>query len=206
MDLNETFQRMHSGKLYDTDLPELLEIQALAQELQYRYNQTRPSEGPLRQQLLGQMLAQLGEGCYVEPPLHANWGGKFVHFGKGVYANFNLTLVDDTHIYIGDHVMIGPNVTICAGTHPISPTLRRRAVQYNLPVTIGANVWLGAGSIVLPGVTIGENTVIAAGSVVTKDIPPNVVAAGTPCRVMRPITEADEAFYRGNHPIDLESR
>ena len=114
------------------------------------------------------MFAEIGEGCYIEPPLHANWGGHHVHFGKGVYANFNLTLVDDTHIYVGDYTLIGPNVVIASAGHPIEPGLREQAYQYNMPVRIGRNCWLGAGVIVVPGVTIGDNVVIGAGSVVTK--------------------------------------
>ena len=132
------------------------------------------------------------------PPLHANWGGRHVHFGSGVYANFNLTLVDDAHIYVGDCVMFGPNVTVATAGHPIEPGLRRQAMQYNADVRIGSNVWVGAGAVILPGVTIGDDTVIGAGSVVTKDIPAGVVAVGCPCRVLRPIGPQDrEAYFRG---------
>ena len=203
MELEEIRARMQDGRLYLCDDAELVAQQLACLELQYDYNATRPGEQEKRRQLLEQMFAQIGPGCYIEPPLHANWAGRHVHFGKNVYANFNLTLVDDTDIYVGDGVMFGPNVTVCTGTHPISPELRARQVQYNLPVHIGNFVWIGAGSILLPGVTIGDNSVIGAGSVVTRDIPANVVAAGTPCRVMRPITDRDRNFYRGGHPIDL---
>ena len=203
MELEEIRARMQDGRLYLCDDAELVAQQLACLELQYDYNATRPGEQEKRRQLLEQMFAQIGPGCYIEPPLHANWAGRHVHFGKNVYANFNLTLVDDTDIYVGDGVMFGPNVTVCTGTHPISPELRARQVQYNLPVHIGNFVWIGAGSILLPGVTIGDNSVIGAGSVVTRDIPANVVAAGTPCRVMRPITDRDRNFYRGDHPIDL---
>ena len=203
MELEEIRARMQDGRLYLCDDAELVAQQLACLELQYDYNATRPGEQEKRRQLLEQMFAQIGPGCYIEPPLHANWAGRHVHFGKNVYANFNLTLVDDTDIYVGDGVMFGPNVTVCTGTHPISPELRARQVQYNLPVHIGNFVWIGAGSILLPGVTIGDNSVIGAGSVVTRDIPANVVAAGTPCRVMRPIIDRDRNFYRGDHPIDL---
>ena len=149
------------------------------------------------------MFAEVGENCYIEPPLHANWGGHHVHLGRQVYANFGLTLVDDTHIFIGDYTMLGPNVVIATAGHPILPELRgERALQYNLPVRIGKNCWLGAGVIVMPGVTIGENSVIGAGSVVTRDIPPNVVAVGSPCRVLRPIGEHDRAYYWRDRQID----
>ena len=203
MELEEIRARMQDGRLYLCDDAELVAQQLACLELQYDYNATRPGEQEKRRQLLEQMFAQIGPGCYIEPPLHANWAGRHVHFGKNVYANFNLTLVDDTDIYVGDGVMFGPNVTVCTGTHPISPELRARQAQYNLPVHIGNCVWIGAGSILLPGVTIGDNSVIGAGSVVTRDIPANVVAAGTPCRVMRPIIDRDRNFYRGDHPIDL---
>ena len=122
-------------------------------------------------------MAEIGENCYIEPPLHANWG-KYTHFGNNVYANFNLTLVDDTDIFVGDNVMFGPNVIIATAGHPVDPPLREKVAQFNIPVRIGKNVWIGAGAIVLPGVTIGDHSVIGAGSVVTKDIPPNVVAVG----------------------------
>ena len=203
MELEEIRAHMQDGRLYLCDDAELVAQQLACLELQYDYNATRPGEQENRRQLLEQMFAQIGPGCYIEPPLHANWAGRHVHFGKNVYANFNLTLVDDTDIYVGDGVMFGPNVTVCTGTHPISPELRARQAQYNLPVHIGNCVWIGAGSILLPGVTVGDNSVIGAGSVVTRDIPANVVAAGTPCRVMRPITDRDRKFYRGDHPIDL---
>ena len=130
-----------------------------------------------------------------QPPFHANFGGKHIHFGNNVYANFNLTMVDDTHIYVGDYTMIGPNVTVATAGHPILPELREKAYQYNASVRIGRNCWIGAGAIILPGVSIGDNTVIGAGSVVTKDIPQNVVAVGNPCKVKREINERDKKYY-----------
>ena len=155
-------------------------------------------------ELLKQMLAEVGENCYIEPPFHANWGGRHVHFGKNVYANFNLTLVDDTHIYVGDCTMFGPNVTVCTAAHPVLPELREKGLQYNAPVRIGRNCWIGAGAIILPGITIGDNSVIGAGSVVTKDVPVNVVAVGNPCRVLRPIGEKDRTFYFRDQRIPPE--
>ena len=120
-----------------------------------------------------------------------------------MYANFNLTLVDDTHIYIGSNTMIGPNVIIATAGHPVLPELRLKVAQFNAPVHIGKNCWLGAGAIVLPGVTIGDNTVIGAGSVVTKDIPANVVAVGNPCRVLRSIGDRDREYYFKDRKITL---
>ena len=188
-------EMLHDGSLYRSDDTALLEEQTACLERLYDFNATRPSEGAKREALLKEMFAELGENCYIEPPLRSNWGGKHVHFGKGVYANFNLTLVDDTHIYVGDHTMIGPNVTLATAGHPILPALREEVYQFNLPVRIGRSCWLGAGVIVLPGVTIGDNTVVGAGSVVTRDLPCGVVAAGNPCRVVREIGKRDRLYY-----------
>ncbi|HIF9432393.1 TPA: sugar O-acetyltransferase [Photobacterium damselae] len=196
-------QRMHSQQVYFCDDSELVKEQLICLERLYDFNHSRPSHIEQRQALMKQMFASVGKDCYIEPPLHANWG-KHTHLGDSVYANFNLTLVDDTHIYIGNHVMIGPNVTIATAGHPITPELRKQVSQFNIPVHIKDNVWLGAHCVVLPGVTIGENSVIGAGSIVTKDIPANVVAVGNPCKVLRPINERDREFYYQNRRFDDE--
>ncbi|HHP0449913.1 TPA: sugar O-acetyltransferase [Vibrio harveyi] len=192
---------LHSQQVYFCNDEALAAMQTECLETLYDYNQTHPSEGEKRSNILNHLLASVGKNCYIEPPLRANWGCH-THLGDNVYANFNLTLVDDTHIYIGDHVMIGPNVTIATAGHPIDPELRRDIAQFNIPVHIGNNVWIGANSVVLPGVTIGENSVIGAGSVVTKDIPANVVAVGNPCRVLREIGEHDKEFYFRDRKIE----
>ena len=199
----EERRRMMEGKLYLPTGEELLADQAVCLERLYEYNHTRPSQNEEREALLKEMFAEIGEGVYLEPPFHANWAGHHVHMGKNVYANFNLTLVDDGEIYIGDYTMIGPNVTIATAGHPVLPELRQEAYQFNIPVHIGKNVWIGAGVIILPGVTVGDNTVIGAGSVVTKDIPSDVVAVGNPCRVLRPIGEKDRIYYYKDQKIDL---
>ena len=197
------YEKLHAGCIYNPGDEALFRQQLDCLEKQYDYNLTRPHEQAKRAEMLRAMFAEVGENCYIEPPLHANWGGHHVHLGRQVYANFGLTLVDDTHIFIGDYTMLGPNVVIATAGHPILPELRgERALQYNLPVRIGKNCWLGAGVIVMPGVTIGENSVIGAGSVVTRDIPPNVVAVGSPCRVLRPIGEHDRAYYWRDRQID----
>lgn len=201
MAIDELKRKMKSGELYQCTDEELLTEQAAQLDMLFEYNSLKPSQFKEKQELLKKMFAEFGEGGYIETPFHANWAGKFTHIGKMFYANFNLTLVDDGEIFIGDNVMVAPNVTICTGTHPISPELRKKGVQYNLKVTIKNNAWIGAGSIILPGVTIGENSVIGAGSVVTKDIPDNVVAVGNPCRVLREISEHDKKYYRGNIEI-----
>ncbi|WP_423252100.1 sugar O-acetyltransferase [Vibrio vulnificus] len=192
---------MHQQKIYFCDDESVALEQQACLEILYDFNQTRPSEMEKRTAILRDLLANVGENCYIEPPLRANWG-KHTHLGNNVYANFNLTLVDDTHIYIGNSVMIAPNVTIATAGHPIDPELRRKVAQFNIPVHIKDNVWIGANSVVLPGVTIGENSVIGAGSVVTKDIPANVVAVGNPCRVLRPIGEHDRRYFYRDKVID----
>lgn len=179
--------KQHTGEVYFPGDPEILEEQIQYQEKLYDYNQTRPSEQEKRTNLLKEMFAEIGENCYIEPPFHANFGGHYCHFGKNVYANYNLTAVDDTHIYVGDNTMIAPNVILASAAHPLDPEERRKGYQYNQPVHIGKNCWLGAGVIVVPGVSIGDDTVIGAGSVVTKDIPSGVVAVGNPCRVIKEV-------------------
>lgn len=196
-------EKMHNQELYLPTDESIMEEQLKCLDLLYEYNQTRPSEQDKRTKLLKQMFAEVGEGCYIEAPLHANWGGKHCHLGKNVYFNFNATLVDDTHIYVGDYTKFGPNVIIATAGHPILPKLREKAYQYNAPVKIGNCVWLGAGVIVLPGVSIGDNSVIGAGSVVTKDIPANVVAVGNPCKVLREIGVKDKTYYFKDKKISL---
>jgi len=197
-------EKLHSGEIYLPGDAEIMQEQLQCLEKLYDFNATRPSQLEERTKLLREMFAEIGEGCYIEPPLHANWAGHHVHFGKNVYANFNLTLVDDTHIYVGDYTMLGPNVVIATGGHPILPQLREQGMQFNMPVRIGRNCWLGAGVIVLPGVTIGDNVVVGAGSVVTKDLPDNVVAVGNPCRVLREVGERDREYYFKDRKIDPE--
>lgn len=202
-ELEKNMQLLHTGDLYVCNSPEMFRLQMEYRSLIQQYNQMDPRDMDGHAALLPRIFAEVGEGCFIEPPFNANWGC-FTHLGRNVYANFNLTLTDDTHIYIGDDVMIGPNVTITAATHPLHPALRRKGLQYNKPVTIGAGAWIGAGSIILPGVTIGENAVIGAGSIVTKDIPAGVLAVGSPCRVVRPIGEEDRLAYDHGRPVPRE--
>ncbi len=190
-----SYEKLHSQQIYNPADEEIMKEQFKCLEKLYDFNATRPSELGKREALLKEMFAEIGEGCYIEPPLHSNWAGKHVHFGKNIYANFNLTLVDDTHIYVGDNTMFGPNVTVATAGHPILPELREKGYQYNAPVKIGRNCWVGAGVVIVPGITIGDNTVIGAGSVVTKDIPPCVIAVGNPCGVLREINERDRQYY-----------
>ena len=195
-------EKMEKGLVYDCTEEEIMSVQTGFVKYMKEYNTLGLGDEKRMEELMPLMFAEVGPNTYVQPPFYANWGGAHVHFGEWVYANFNLTLVDDGHIYIGDHTMIGPNVTIATAGHPILPELREKEMQYNVDVKIGRNVWIGAGAIIVPGVTIGDNTVIGAGSVVTKDIPANVVAVGNPCRVMREINDLDKEYYYKDKKIN----
>jgi len=195
-------EKIHSGDIYYPSDEDIMAEQLSLLDLMDEYNATPRRLQKERGEMLKKLFAEVGENCYIESPYFANWGGHHVHLGSNVYANAGLKLVDDTHIYIGDCTMLGPNVVLATAGHPIDPELRSRGLQYNMPVRIGRNCWLGAGVIVMPGVTIGDNTVIGAGSIVTKDIPANVVAVGNPCRVLRPIGEHDREYYWRDKKID----
>ena len=197
------YERMEKGLLYDPADEEVLTEQMSYQDKLWEFNRLRPSQLEERARLIHEMFAECGSNIQLESPVHSNWGCRHVHLGSNIFANYNLMLVDDGHIYIGDWVQIGPNVTLATAGHPILPELREDPLlQYNKDIHIGRNVWIGAGTVVCPGVTIGENSVIGAGSVVTRDIPANVVAFGNPCRVIRKISRLDrETFFR-NERID----
>lgn len=179
--------KLHTGELYYPGDQSITKLQETNKDKLYAFNHSKPSEKEKKKELLEELLASVGEDSHIESPFNANWSGANLHLGKNVYINFNLTIVDDTYIYIDDNVMIGPNVVIVTGTHPVDPELRRQGLQYNKPVHIKDNVWIGSSVQIMPGVTIGENSIIGAGSIVTKDIPANVVAVGNPCRMVRSI-------------------
>lgn len=202
--MSQMKERMHTGEIYNPGDDEIMARQVKCLDRLYDFNMTRPIEQEKRQALMKEMFAELGKGVYIEPPFHANWGGAHCHFGDYVYVNFNVTCVDDTHIYVGENTMLGPNVVLATAGHPILPELREKGYQYNMPIHIGKNCWLGAGVIVLPGVTIGDHSVIGAGSIVARDIPANVVAVGNPCRVLRPIGEKDREYYFKDRKIEYD--
>ena len=177
-------ERMLAGDLYIADDPEIGEAGAVALDLMAAYNATTVRQGPLRRQLLEQLLGSVGEGTEIRPPFYVDYG---THIGIGArcFANFGLVALDVAAITIGDDVQIGPNVQLLTPTHPVEPEPRRQKWEAARPIAIGNNVWLGGGVIVLPGVTIGDNTVVGAGSVVTRDLPADVVAVGNPARVVK---------------------
>ena len=181
------YERMEQGLMYNPCDDEIMKEQRVYQDRLWQFNQLKPSDIAAKEAFMKENFAACGEDCYIELPFHANWGGHHIHFGSHIYLNSNCTLVDDGHIYIGDRVLFGPNVTVATPNHPLEPELRAKGSQINRDVTIGENTWIGAGAIIVPGVTIGKNVVIGAGSIVTKDIPDNVLAVGNPCRVIREI-------------------
>lgn len=187
---------LFGNAFYDSGDMKLLTYQHRCVAQMNRYNRIRSGKLGLmlRCKRIRKIFGSIGTGGYVEPPVHANFGGKNVFIGKNFYANSNLMLVDDGKITIGDNVMIGPNVTIATAIHPLCAEERsKKENQRNEPVVIGNNVWIASGVTVLPGVTIGDCSVIGAGSVVTKDVPAGVLAFGNPCRVIRSIkNEGDE--------------
>lgn len=199
-------ERMEKGLLYDSGVEELLSEQMQYQEKLWEFNALRPSQIEEQQRCMKELFAECGEGNFLQRPVYANWGCRHVHLGSNIYANYNLTLVDDGHIFIDDWTKIGPNVTIATAGHPVLPMLREgHALQFNKDVHIGRRVWIGAGAVICPGVTIGDDSVIGAGSVVTRDIPPGVVAVGDPCRVMRAIDEErDRRYFYREEPIDWD--
>ena len=175
---------MLAGDLYLADDPEIAEESARSLDLAAAYNATTARQGPLRRRLLEELLGAIGEGSEIRPPLHVDYGAN-LRIGARCFANVGLVALDVAPITIGDDVQIGPNVQLLTPTHPVEPEPRRDKWEAARPITVGDNVWLGGGAIVLPGVTIGENTVVGAGAVVARDVPANVVVVGNPARVVR---------------------
>lgn len=185
--------KMNTGEAYVDYGPGLAQLEAervAGKEIAYDFNHTRPGEAARRVELLGQLFGSMGEMVWVEPPLSVSYGSH-IHVGTHVYANFNLVLVDDADIFIGDRVMFAPNVTVSTAGHPLDPAERTEGTQFSLPVHIEDDVWIGSNVVIMPGVTIGAGSVIGAGAVVTKDIPAGVLAVGVPARVVRKVTKED---------------
>jgi maltose O-acetyltransferase len=177
---------MLAGDLYIADDPELGAAARRARELQDRYNATRAGDDDERRRILEELLGGFGAGSEIRPPFFCDYGAH-IRIGARVFANFGLVALDVVPIIIGDDTQIGPNVQLLTATHPVDAELRRAKWESGAPIVIGANVWLGGGAIVLPGVTVGEDSVIGAGAVVTRNIPARVVAVGNPARVVRSV-------------------
>jgi maltose O-acetyltransferase len=176
--------KMLSGALYRGSDPELVTAQVRAHRLLERFNQSDPANLPARRELLGQLFGRMGEGVTVRPRFACDYGSN-IAVGRDVFINFDCVFLDCAAITLGDDVQVAPGVHLYTAEHPVEPTLRRKGLEYALPITLGDDVWLGGGVIVCPGVTVGEGTAVGAGSVVIRDLPPFVVAAGNPCRVLR---------------------
>ena len=183
-------QRSDAGLPYFPSDEELRALRARCKQLCYAFNTTEHQQREERINLLRQLLGSTNGRFLIEPSFWCDYGYN-IHLGKNFYANHNCVILDCAKVTFGDHVMVGPNCGFYTACHPIDPQQRREGVEFARPITVGNDVWFGGGCTVLPGVTIGDGCVIGAGSVVTRDIPPNTVAAGNPCRVLRSISEAD---------------
>ena len=185
-------EKMQQQMLYDANYDtELIRERQVAKDLCYQFNQLRPSDETNQQQILSQLLGKKSDNCCILAPFWCDYGYN-IEVGKNFFANHNTVILDGAKVTFGDNVFIAPNCGFYTAGHPIDAERRNQGLEYAYPITVGDNVWIGAGVQVMPGVKIGSNVVIGGGSVVVKDIPDNVVAVGNPCRPIRPITEADK--------------
>lgn len=184
-------EKCDAGLLYDTTFPGREEAHLVCADLCYDYNHTRPSDMAKREEILRKLFGKVGKNPYVEPNIFCGFGTN-ISVGDNFFANNNCIFVDPGKITFGDNVFIGPSCGFYTAHHPIDAQMRNELLEQAFPITVGNDVWIGGGTVVVPGVTIGSDVVIGAGSVVTRDIPDHVVACGNPCRVLRPITEADK--------------
>lgn len=195
--------RRDLGMAYVTDKAvwnEMLENRKLVQE----FNRTDCDNFEKLQQLTKQILGHCGKNCCITQPFHCDYG-KHIFVGDNFYTNYNCIILDVAKVEIGNNVFFAPNVAIYTAGHPVHPQARNSLYEYGVSIKIGNNVWVGGNTVILPGVTIGDNCVIGAGSVVTKEIPPNTIAVGNPCRVIHKITEDDKKFYYKNREFDDEA-
>jgi maltose O-acetyltransferase len=187
-------EKMLAGEPYDALDAELVRRRQRARELQWSFNATLETEQARRRQLLSELLGRGGDSCWIQPPFFCDYGFN-IELGDKVYFNFNCVVLDVASVKVGARTMFGPAVQVYTATHPLNP-YERRTKEFARPIRIGADCWIGGGTIVLPGVTIGDMSVIGAGSVVTRDVPGGVVAAGNPCRVIRELSAAELADTR----------
>ena len=180
----EVWRKMVEGEVYDAPHPELIKKLEVTRELLWEFNSLRPSKKEELNAILHRLLGSHGEWFQFNQPFRCDYGEN-IHIGECFFANFNLTILDEAEVRIGDYCFIGPNVSIYTACHPLDPVERNKFLEWAEPVTIGNNVWIGGSTTICPGVTIGDNVVIGAGSVVTKDIPSNVVAVGNPARIIK---------------------
>lgn len=195
-------ERMLAGLPYKAWLDGLTEERTAARLMVHQFNLLRPDEEEERAALIRKIIGKTGKVIHIEAPFHCDYGTN-ISVGNNFYANFNCTILDVGRVVIGDDVMFAPNVSLYTAGHPVHPDSRNSGYEYGIAITIGNNVWIGGNVIVNPGVTIGNNVVIGAGSVVTKDIPDNVIAVGSPCRIIREITEEDRKYYYKDREFDV---
>lgn len=187
-------ERMISGKLYIAQDEELKRDRLKARKLTRLFNETTEEEPEYRTELLKEPFQSAGEHIVIEPPFRCDYGSH-IRIGDDFYANYDCIIIDVCDVTVGDHVFLGPRVGMYTAAHPIDAGVRDANLEYGRPITIGNSVWIGADTVINPGVTVGNNVVIGSGSVVTGDIPDNVIAAGNPCRVLRPITPEDREYW-----------
>lgn len=180
----EEWEKMLAGEVYDAFMPEFFDMLVKTRKELRIYNSLEPDETDRMKDILGRLLGTCGERIVVNQPFRCDYGCN-IHVGENFMANFNLTILDEARVTIGDNAFIGPNVSIFTACHPLDPGRRSRNIQWARPVTIGHDVWIGGGTVILPGVTVGDCSVIGAGSVVTRDVAPFTVVAGNPARVIR---------------------
>ena len=181
--LNEK-EKMLSGEIYDASDKHLIKERNIAKDLCFEYNHLQPSKLKERKALIKKLFGKTEKMFHIEQPFYCDYGYN-IEIGENFYTNVNVVILDCAKVTFGDNVMIAPNCGFYTAGHPFDVEQRNKALEYAYPITVGNNVWIGAGCSILPGVTIGDNTVIGAGSVVTKDIPSNVLAVGNPCKVIR---------------------
>lgn len=188
--MSSEMEKMLAGELYDASDPELRAVRHRARELTREYNAAHDRDREWRTGVLRELLGEVGEGVRIVSPFFCDYG-RNIRLGDRVFFNFNCAILDCAQVVVGSDTMLGPAVQIYTATHPIDFLARRAGLESAKPITIGSDVWVGGGAIILPGVTIGARSVIGAGSVVTRDVPEGVFAAGNPCRVIRTLHEGD---------------
>ena len=187
-------ERMLSGKLYNAGDPSLVQDRQRAKRLCHAYNTAPPDAQAQRDAILRELLGRVGSNCWIEPTFRCDYGSN-ISIGDFFFANYDCIFLDIAPITIGSHVYMAPRVCLYTAGHPTVPEVRNLDLEFGRPITIQDDVWIGGNVVVVPGVTIGRDSVIAAGAVVTRDVPPGVIAGGNPCRVLRPLTDADRARW-----------
>lgn len=185
-DFEKEWQKMLDGEIYDAVDPEFLRRLKTTRDILWEFNSMRPSETERGNQLIRKLLGHCGERFHINRPFRCDYGCN-ISIGENFFANFNLTILDEARVTIGNDVFIGPNVSIYTACHPLDPETRNTGVEWAEPVTIGNSVWIGGGATIIPGVTVGDCAVIAAGAVVTRDVAPRTVVAGNPARVIKTV-------------------